>query len=178
MMKDSQDEASLDSYEIRHSLQCWLEKSQTVGVSPTDPEWPKVLDWAVRGHPDNDNQREIRQFILEMNALIHRRDVVKAGDKSIVLRRVIQTRRRRRVIAAAPASTLMSLGRLLLSKDAYKRYVEAHIADIHFEYFAALKANRAGLARWILVRGYLNVFRPFFAGVVATIRALWRISGA
>lgn len=77
-----------------------------------------------------------------------------------------------------PGGVLLRVGRFLLKQTDFQRYVEPHVADIHHEYFAALAAHERWRAKWIVFRGYMKVLSPLIAGVVSTLKALWRISGA
>lgn len=132
------------------------------------PYWPIVVEWA-RHFPSS-----VEEIAGMQKAILHR------DDSWVILKCVYMfgSKSEKRRIVMPPAKRLADVGRFLLTKDAYKRYVEPHVADIHHEYFEALKAGQGGRARMIVVLGYLRVLRPLLAGLVATARALWKISGA
>jgi hypothetical protein len=73
----------------------------------------------------------------------------------------------------APGAKLHSLAKLLLTAEAYRRYVEPHLADIYLEYNEALTAGDPKAAKRVVLRGYLEVLKPFAYGLVRSLFRLW-----
>jgi hypothetical protein len=46
------------------------------------------------------------------------------------------------------------------------------IADVEYEYLVALLCSKPWKARWIVVRGYWHVFKPFLRALLDTIARL------
>jgi hypothetical protein len=72
---------------------------------------------------------------------------------------------------------LASVMRWMLSKEAYLRYVEPHIADIQQEHPQAIAAGRVWHARWIIVRGCCQMLSPFCQALFRTIERLYKLIG-
>jgi hypothetical protein len=73
----------------------------------------------------------------------------------------------------APGAKLHTLARFLLTAEAYRRYVEPHLADIHLEYNNALRDGDIKGANRVVWRGYLEVIKPFAYGLVRSLFRLW-----
>jgi hypothetical protein len=72
-----------------------------------------------------------------------------------------------------PATRLHDLAKLVLTRDAYERYVEPHLADIWLEYNRALETGDSKGARRIVMRGYFEVVKPFLYGVLRSAVKVW-----
>jgi hypothetical protein len=66
----------------------------------------------------------------------------------------------------APGAKLHGLAKFLLTAEAYRRYVEPHLADIYLEYNDALAAGDVKAANRVVWRGYFEVVQPFAYGLV------------
>jgi len=56
-----------------------------------------------------------------------------------------------------PGETLSRILSVVLTRNAYTKYVEPVIADMQFEYADALKKGHTRHARWIVIRGHLLI---------------------
>jgi hypothetical protein len=73
----------------------------------------------------------------------------------------------------APGAKLHSLAKLLLTTEAYRRYVEPHLADMYLEYNAALSAGDVKAAKRVVWRGYFEVVKPFAYGLLRSLFRFW-----
>jgi len=73
----------------------------------------------------------------------------------------------------APGAKLHSLAKFLLTAEAYRRYVEPHLADIYLEYNDALAAGDVKAANRVVWRGYFEVVKPFAYGLVRSLFRFW-----
>ena len=72
-----------------------------------------------------------------------------------------------RVVAVPPGYKFAAILSFLLTREAYRRFVEPAIADMQHEYIEALAAGRLWQARWIAIRGYLLVIPGWLYALVA-----------
>jgi hypothetical protein len=172
--------------EIRERVENWMDRvkePRTPEAFFRDPDWPVAVQWARQHRERSTGGRKVQKQIVRLHRL---QTAGRSYAMYTVLRRALRARLQRllgtergaSVIAKAPCGPLLRVGRFLLSHANYQRYVESHVADIHHEYFAALAAGEPRRAKWIVVRGYLSVLSPLWAGFVSTLKALWKISGA
>jgi hypothetical protein len=81
---------------------------------------------------------------------------------------------KKRMIRLPPAHMLASAAKFLLTEMAYRRFVQPAIADMHYEYFRAIKAGETWHARWISARVWFQVVPGFlYAAVVRAVKALF-----
>jgi hypothetical protein len=73
----------------------------------------------------------------------------------------------------APGAKLHSLAKFLLTAEAYRRYVEPHLADIYLEYNNALTAGDVKAANRVVWRGYFEVVKPFAYGLARSLFRFW-----
>jgi hypothetical protein len=73
----------------------------------------------------------------------------------------------------APGARLHSLAKLLLTAEAYRRYVEPHLADVYLEYNNALAAGDIKAANRVVWRGYFEVVKPFAYGLARSLFRFW-----
>ena len=76
-------------------------------------------------------------------------------------------------VSPPPGSLLRSVADFLCSIGTMTNVVEPAIADMQFEIFEALNANRPQKARWALIRGYWGVIVAI--GLVQTLRRVRQI---
>lgn len=82
------------------------------------------------------------------------------------------------VVALPPGHKLAAAAELLLTRGAFKRYVEPVIADMQQEYIEAIAAGRERRAQWIAIRGHLLVFPNWLYALIAgQLAALLRRGG-
>jgi hypothetical protein len=78
-----------------------------------------------------------------------------------------------KVVALPPGYRLSVIAAFLLTRGAFKRYVEPVIADMQHEYIDALAAGHVWHARYIAIRGHLIVIPgwiyAFIAGKLAAL---------
>jgi hypothetical protein len=79
-------------------------------------------------------------------------------------------------LVSPPGATLADLASLVLSKDAYKRIVAPHIADMRYEYAEAMTKGELRKARWIVARGYIQVLWPLVYGVFNTVVTILKLA--
>lgn len=83
-----------------------------------------------------------------------------------------------KVVVVPPGYRLAAALGFLLTRKAYKRFVEPQIADMQHEYIDALACGHDGHARWISVRGHLLVIPGcVYAFVIGKISELLRRGG-
>jgi len=124
-----------------------------------------------------DAQKELRADLLrtrrELDLMIHQVGV--AVKESAKMPRIGPARRLPRAplratrIQTPPGARLARCATFLLTKDAYRRYVQPVIADMQFEYCEALAAGATGRARWIAVRGWFLVVPGWVVGLAGRI---------
>jgi hypothetical protein len=73
----------------------------------------------------------------------------------------------------APGAKLHSLAKFLLTAEAYRRYVEPHLADVYLEYNNALAAGDLKAANRVVWRGYFEVVKPFAYGIARSLFRFW-----
>jgi len=73
----------------------------------------------------------------------------------------------------APGAKLHSLAKFLLTAEAYRRYVEPHLADIYLEYNNALATGDIKAANRVVWRGYFEVVKPFAYGLARSLFRFW-----
>jgi hypothetical protein len=73
----------------------------------------------------------------------------------------------------APGARLHSLAKLLLTAEAYRRYVEPHLADVYLEYNQALLTGDVKAANRVVWRGYFEVVKPFAYGLLRSLFRYW-----
>lgn len=78
-------------------------------------------------------------------------------------------RHRRRIIQRPPGTHLARCGRFLLTREAYRLYVQPVIADMQHEYCEAIAAGEELRARWIALRGWLLVVPGWLVGVAGRL---------
>jgi len=77
------------------------------------------------------------------------------------------------VIQRAPAAQLHHLAKRLLEPEVYQRYVEPHLADMWFQYNAALRQGNEREARRVVWRGYFEVLKPIFFAALRMALSWW-----
>ena len=173
--------------EIRERVENWMDRVGSTHRTPEaffrDPDWPIAVQWAQQHRERPPGGRLVQKHIVQLHRLQtagrpYRMYIMLRGALSVRLKRLLGTERGASVIAKAPGGTLLRVGRFLLSHANYQRYIESHVADIHHEYFAALAVGERRHAKWIVVRGHISVLSPLWAGLVSTLKVLWKISGA
>lgn len=111
--------------------------------------------WLDKNHAGNVNAESLRSYVAHLHPGIQQGRFVKLeylGPKKVVL---------------PPGYSLAKIASFLLTRGAYKRYVQPAIADMQQEYIDALAAGYVRHARWIAVRGHLLVFPNWLYGLVA-----------
>lgn len=73
-------------------------------------------------------------------------------------------------IILPPGHRLNSLASMLLDKKNYKRYIYPHVADMHVEYFQALKDGDERKARFVVIMFYLRVLAPVVRAIFTSIK--------
>jgi hypothetical protein len=73
----------------------------------------------------------------------------------------------------APGARLHSLAKLLLTDEAYRRYVEPHLADVYLEYNQALSTGDVKAANRVVWRCYFEVAKPFVYGLLRSLFRYW-----
>jgi len=174
---------------IREAVERWSEKLTKAGRTKedidnlfSDADWPTVVlwsrDYSLRSREAGGRrvQRKIRELHnLQTNFALYSfiykvRDTIAGRLKQLFA--ITQDRVR---IDRPPAGILLRVGRFLLTHDAYTRYIESYVADIHHEYYAALQAGEYWRAQWVVWRGYWRVLAPLRGGLMATLRALLQL---
>lgn len=90
---------------------------------------------------------------------------VSATEEGKILRRKVfvafahemEPRNKAPLIALPPGNLVLDIAEFLCSQGVYERVFLQAILDIREEYFEALSAHRSRKARWVLIRGYLNL---------------------
>jgi hypothetical protein len=81
-------------------------------------------------------------------------------------------------IAQPAGSVLVILAKWLLNDAAYRDIIEPAIIDMRNDVFDALKAGQPNRAKWFVFCGYCRILYPLAAGIIKTVFAFWRKSGA
>jgi hypothetical protein len=77
-----------------------------------------------------------------------------------------------RKIQLPPGHRLIEIARRFLSEGMYKRYIYPHIADMHSEYYPALKAGDLRKAKVIEIAFYFRVLWPIIKAVCSSFKTL------
>lgn len=88
-------------------------------------------------------------------------------DKKVSRRSDRSGRAAQMQLAMPPGMWLNRITRFLLTARAHKLYVEPSIADMHLEYYDALKRNEFWHARWIALRVWFLVVPAVIWGFLA-----------
>lgn len=73
-------------------------------------------------------------------------------------------------IVLPPGHRLISLTSMLLDKKRYRRFIYPHVADMHLEYFEALKNGNESKARIVVILFYLRVLTPVVRAIFTSIK--------
>jgi len=81
-------------------------------------------------------------------------------------------------IARPAGSVIVIVAKWLLNDAAYRDIIDPAIADMRKDVFGALQAGQPRRAKWFVFCGYCRILYPLLAGVLKTVFALLRKSGA
>jgi len=146
--------------DLQDAVVRWLKSASTYRHKDSygSPDWPAVVRWA-RDYPVQAGEEwyGFQQSTLAIDESIRLSPwLFRVAFYLRVLRRALRGDSR---IARAPGGRMLSFGRLILGEQRAKLMLEPHIADVHEEYFAALKAGDTRRAKLIMVRGHLSSLR-------------------
>jgi hypothetical protein len=117
---------------------------------------------------------EIQSGRVEIEAkVLPNTAAVTPADKTKSSTAPTPTQTRATVPEQAPGAKLHNLAKLLLTAEAYRRYVEPHLADVYLEYNNALAAGDVKAANRVVWRGYFEVVKPFAYGLVRSLFRFW-----
>jgi hypothetical protein len=89
-------------------------------------------------------------------------------------RLIIDKRLAQRRIVLPPGARLSRVTRFLMTREAHGRYVEPIIRDMQLEYCDELAAGHIWHARWIAVRGHIQVLPNWVYGWIAhTVKGMF-----
>lgn len=100
---------------------------------------------------------------------------VSLRERKLLLSRLL-ARKRELMDQIGPAQRFSNLVVLFLGKKRYERFVVPYLADMHEEYFAAVKAGRGKSARFIVWRFYAQMTWPLIKIVFLAIKTLFELS--
>jgi hypothetical protein len=100
-------------------------------------------------------------------------EVKKALHEKKQLLALLLEHRRELTEKMSPGRKFSNLAMLVLGEKRFHRYVVPAMADMHMEYFAALKAGEYKKARFIVWRFYVLILWPLVRIFVATIKTIF-----
>jgi hypothetical protein len=118
------------------------------------------------------NRLETGTDIDKMSVVYQYVDVDEAGKSRVIVAhhhtptRKLWAEQHRRIVLP-PGHKLSVVAGFLLTRGAFKRYVEPVIADMQKEYIDAIAARQEARAHWIAIRVYMCIIPGWFYALVA-----------
>jgi hypothetical protein len=135
-------------------------------------EFNATLDLIAK-HGDESSEGEAAKFVAEFKAVLAKR------LKLLERLRVAQAKRRELLELRdklRPGRKFSNLAMLVLGEKRFHRYVVPAMADMHAEYFAAVKAGDSKKAKIIVWRFYVLMLWPLVRIFFATIKTLFEFA--